>query len=146
MEEEILSSSGLVDPQNKLVLIVDDDSSLLDLLERVIKKEGFRVARAVDGQEASRKARELRPDFVVLDFMLPGLGGFEVLRELQTGESSRVPVLVITGRHMDRQTIELVRHEPNVRDFMEKPIRPVLLAATLHRLLQTRPPETPRSS
>ena len=77
---------SLADPAGKLVLIVDDDESILDLLEHVVKKEGFRVERAADGNEALRKAEALSPSAVILDFMLPGMGGFEVLKNLQMGD------------------------------------------------------------
>ena len=64
----------LADPKEKLVLLVDDDESLLDLMEHVVQKEGFRTDRAMDGTEALRKAVALSPDLLVLDFMLPGMG------------------------------------------------------------------------
>jgi hypothetical protein len=54
-------------------------------------------------------------------------------------------VIIITGRHMDKKNIEMVRMEPNVREFMEKPLRPVILAATLHNVLKTRPPDVNRA-
>lgn len=134
----------LADPKDKLVLLVDDDESILDLLEHVVKKEGFRVDRAADGQEAVRKVEAATPDIVVLDFMLPGMGGFEVLKELQTGDARNTPIIVITGRRIDRQTIDMVRQEPNVREYIEKPIRPAVLASLLHRILKTRPPDVSR--
>jgi two-component system phosphate regulon response regulator PhoB len=144
MEEEQSSAPELRDPKEKLVLLVDDDESILDLLEHVVKKEGFRVERAADGQEAIRKVEAVCPDLIVLDFMLPGLGGFEVLKELQIGDARTIPVVVITGRRIDRQTVEMVRQESNVKEFLEKPIKPVLLASMIHRILQTRPPEVRR--
>jgi len=134
-------SPDLGDPKNKLVLLVDDDESILELLEYVVKKEGFKVERAADGQEALRKAEALHPDAIVLDFMLPGLGGFEVLKNLQLGDCRDVPVIIVTGRRIDRQTVDMVRQESNVREFLEKPIKPAVLSAMLHRMLQTRPPE-----
>lgn len=145
-EETGEREEDLADPKDKLILIVDDDESILDLMEHVIKKEGFRVERAADGQEAVRKANALTPNMIVLDFMLPGIGGFEVLRELQVGDTSQIPILVITGRHMDHQAVSMIKQEPNVREFIEKPIRPAFLTTTLHRLLRTRPPEIRRSA
>ncbi len=126
-------------PADKLVLMVDDDESLLDLMEHVIKKEGFRTDRAVDGLEALRKVEALHPDLVVLDFMLPGMAGFDVVRQLQAAGFSSTPVIIVTGRQMDRQSVDLVRQEVNVKDFLEKPVRPAVLAATLHRILRTSP-------
>lgn len=134
------SSSGLADPKTKLVLLVDDDESILDLLETVVKKEGFRVERAADGQEAIRKVESASPDCLVLDFMLPGIGGFEVLKELQMGEARNIPVVVITGRRIDRQTVDMIRQEANVKEFLEKPVKPMVLTALLHKILQTQPP------
>lgn len=135
----------LSDPKEKLILLVDDDESLLDLMEHVVQKEGFRTDRAMDGMEALRKVEALQPDLVLLDFMLPGMGGYEVLRELQAQGNGAIPVIVITGRHMDRKNIELVRMEPNVKEFMEKPMRPAILSATIHNLLKTRPADINRA-
>jgi two-component system, OmpR family, alkaline phosphatase synthesis response regulator PhoP len=142
MEEGQMPAPELGEPKDKLVLLVDDDESILDLLEHLIKNEGFRVERAVDGCEAIRKTQSMRPDLVILDFMLPGLAGFEVLKELQMGEARSTPVIVVTGRSVDRQTSDMVRQESNVREFFEKPVKPVILASMIHRILRTRPPET----
>jgi DNA-binding response OmpR family regulator len=143
--EQNPESRELANPADKLVLLVDDDESLLDLMEHVVKKEGFRTDRAVDGNEALRKADALQPDLMILDFMLPGMGGYEVLRELQASGNGRIPVIVVTGRHMDRKNVEMVRLESNVKEFMEKPLRPAVLASTLHSVLNTRPPDINRA-
>lgn len=145
-ESEGLRPPDLADPKDRLVLLVDDDESILDLMEHVVKKEGFRVERARDGREAVLKAKQLSPHVIVLDFMLPGIGGFEVLRELQMGDAASIPILVITGRHIDRQAVDMIRRESNVREFMEKPVRPALLTAQLHRILKTRPPDVSRAA
>jgi len=146
MEEEGQAPEPqLADPSTKVVLLVDDDESLLDLMEHVVQKEGFRTDRAMDGVEALRKAQALSPDLMILDFMLPGMGGYEVLRELQAAGAGGIPVIVITGRHMDRKNIEMVRMESNVKEFMEKPLRPAVMAATIHNILQTRPPDVNRA-
>ncbi|MFH1725037.1 MAG: response regulator [Elusimicrobiota bacterium] len=144
--EELTLPPDMADPKDKLVLIVDDDESLLDLLEHMVKKEGFRFERASDGQEALRKIDAQTPDLIILDFMLPGIGGFEVLKELQMGDARNTPVLVITGRRIDRETVEMVRQESNVREYMEKPIKPAVLGALLHRILKTRPPDVRRTT
>ena len=125
-------------PKDKLVLLVEDDESLLDLMQHVVSKEGFRTERAADGNEALRKVAAAKPDLIVLDLMLPGVGGYEILREMQSMGAGDIPVIVVTGRSMDRQAVAAVREESNVKEFMEKPVRPNLLANTLHRLLGTR--------
>ncbi len=123
----------------KLVLLVDDDESLLDLIEHVVKKEGFRTERAANGTEALRKARALSPDLLILDLMLPDVGGYEVLRQLQADGCGDIPIVIITGRTLDPRGVDLVRLESNVKEFMVKPVRPAAIAAALHRLLNTRP-------
>lgn len=131
--------SSETDPAAKLVLLVDDDESLLDLMDHMVRKEGFRTDRAEDGQEALRKVEALNPDAIVLDFMLPGMGGYEALRELQARGFGQIPIMVVTGRAMDGKSIEMVRQEPNVKEFLQKPVRPAMLTAALHRMLGTVP-------
>lgn len=126
-------------PSSKLVLLVDDDESLLDLMEHVVKKEGFRTGRAVDGMEALAKVEAMNPDAIVLDFMLPSMGGYEALRELQARGHGGVPIIVVTGRAMDARSVDMVRQEPNVKEFLQKPVRPAMLVLALHRVLGTAP-------
>lgn len=126
-------------PQDKLVLIVDDDDSIRDLLEFVVKKEGFKIEKAADGKSALEKAKNLNPDLILLDLMLPGYGGFEILRELQSYETASIPIIIITGRYADRTTIELIKQEPNVKEFVEKPIKVNILSSLIHKILKTKP-------
>lgn len=129
----------LAAPSEKLILLVDDDESLLDLMEHVVKNEGFRTDRAEDGPEALRKTGALNPDLILLDMMLPGLGGYEVLRQLQGAGHGDIPIIIVTGRQMDPKGIDLIKQESNVKEFMAKPVRPAVLASVLHRLLHTQP-------
>lgn len=125
--------------EKKTILIVDDDSEVWDLLYYIVRKEGFRTEKASDGEEALEKARMMPPSLMILDLMLPRLSGFELLRELQNENTSDVPVVLISGRHMDQSTLDLLKCEPNVKEFLEKPVKPQTLTALLHSLLGTRP-------
>jgi len=127
-------------PADKLVLIVDDDESVRELIEFIVKKEGFRTEKASDGEEALTKARAVGPDLILLDLMLPKFGGFEILRELQSDETGGIPIVIITGRYTDRSTSDMIKQEPNVKDFIEKPVKPQILTALIHKLLRTQPP------
>jgi DNA-binding response OmpR family regulator len=127
--------------KTKLVLIIDDDDGVRDLLTFMVKKEGFRAEVAVDGEDGVMKAERFRPDLILLDLMMPRYGGFEVLRQLQGSDLSRIPIVIITGRYTDRSTAEMIRQESNVVDFLEKPLKPSVFAATLGRLLNPRAPE-----
>lgn len=139
-----MSSDGELTPAGeKLIVIVDDDESVMELLEFIVKKEGFRVDCARDGEEGLAKIQNHLPDLVLLDLMLPKYGGFEMLRQLQSGRTSQIPIVIITGRYTDRTTTEMIRHESNVVDFLEKPVKPPVLAMNLHKILKTRPQLTP---
>ena len=139
------SSEPLASPSEKLILIIDDDESFSELLELLVGKEGFRTIIAGDGDEGLKKIEAEQPDLILLDMMLPGKAGYEVIRELQATDAANTPVIVMTGRSIDRKNVEMIRMELNVKEFMQKPLRPAILAATLHRLLQTRPPEINRT-
>ncbi|HAH31900.1 MAG TPA: hypothetical protein DCL44_06260 [Elusimicrobia bacterium] len=134
-----MENTSFGNPEEKLILIVDDDESVLDLLSFLVHKEGFKVEKASDGEEALAKAKALHPDLMLLDLMLPKYGGFEILRELQDDDTSDIAIVIVTGRYTDRSTSEMIKQEPNVKDFVEKPVKPHVLAALLHTLLKTRP-------
>ena len=85
------------DGQPVRVLVVDDESTLTELLSMALRYEGWEVQSAGDGTSAVRAVRSFRPDAVVLDMMLPDMDGLEVLRRLR-GEASDVPVLFLTAR------------------------------------------------
>jgi DNA-binding response OmpR family regulator len=138
-----METPGFASPASKLVLIVDDDEAVRDLIEFVVKKDGFRIEKAGDGEDALQKARTLFPDLILLDLMLPKLGGFEILRELQSDETVNIPIVIITGRYTERSTSEMIKQEPNVKDFIEKPLKPQIMLSVMHRILKTRPPLPP---
>lgn len=131
-------NTGSADPADKVVLIVDDDKDIRDLLAVIAGKEGFKTELAQDGEDAQAKARALLPDLILLDLMMPKSGGFETLHELQSEETAAIPVIVMTGRQLDPSTAALIKREPNVRDFIAKPIKTDELISRMHQLLDTR--------
>jgi two-component system OmpR family response regulator len=83
-------------PEARL-LVVEDDPNIVELLSASLRFAGFDVTSALDGHQALRIARELRPDLIVLDVMLPGIDGFEVVRRL-AADGNRCPVVFLTAR------------------------------------------------
>src|SRR3954451_1102570 len=79
------------------LLVVEDDANIVELLSASLRFAGFEVMTATDGQQALRAAREFRPDLMVLDVMMPGIDGFEVVRRLSAG-GNRCPVVFLTAR------------------------------------------------
>lgn len=118
-----------------LVLIVDDDEGIRELLTMLVKKAGYAVETAGDGEEAYKKALALKPALLVLDLMLPRYGGFELLRQLQTTELKATPIVVVTGRYTDQSTADMIRQEANVVDLLEKPVKTARFLGVLARIL-----------
>jgi two-component system, OmpR family, response regulator len=79
------------------LLVVEDDANIVELLAASLRFAGFEVATARDGHEALRVAREFRPDLMVLDVMMPGIDGFEVVRRMGA-DGNRCPVVFLTAR------------------------------------------------
>ena len=104
-----------------LVLIIDDNDEFRGMIADYFGELGYGIAMAMNGAEGLARAKELRPDLIICDVMMPDVGGIEVLRGLQTDEDTRaIPVLVMTGTFFDKQMSELFRQEPNCREFMSK--------------------------
>jgi len=114
------------------VLIIDDDVELCRLLEDFLRLEGFEPQALHDGAEAVAHCREQAYDAIVLDIMLPGLQGLDVLRELR--KFSDVPVLMLTARGED--TDRILGLELGADDYLPKPCNPRELAARLRAILR----------
>lgn len=80
------------------VLIVEDDKFLSELISTKLDKEGFSIALAGDGETGLKKAEEFKPEIVLLDIMLPGMDGFEVLEKLKASpELKKIPVIILSN-------------------------------------------------
>ena len=115
----------------KTILICDDEPALSELV-RASLSDGYRFAEASDGLLALELARDLEPDAVILDLMLPRLGGLEVLAQMQTDDQLRhVPVLVITALNETREDVLAA----GAAEFVTKPFDPDKLKAAIEELL-----------
>jgi DNA-binding response OmpR family regulator len=114
------------------LLLVDDDVELCELLGDFLSHEGFDLVTAHDGRQAVTMCRNNDFDIVILDVMLPGIQGFEVLRKLR--EFSTVPVIMLTARGED--TDRIVGLELGADDYLPKPCNPRELAARLRAILR----------
>jgi two-component system OmpR family response regulator len=114
------------------ILIIEDERTLLETIRYNLRHEGHEVLLAADGVEGLRKAREERPDLVILDLMLPGLDGFELLRRLRP--DSTVPVLVLTAR--ESEVDRVVGLELGADDYLTKPFSMRELLARVKALLR----------
>jgi DNA-binding response OmpR family regulator len=124
---------------SELVMVIEDEKEIRDLVRYNLEKAGFRVAAAADGEEGLKQLFASRPDALVLDLMLPGINGLEIVREVR-GEplTHDLPVLVLTARSAEMD--KLLGFEQGADDYLTKPFSPRELVARVKALLRrTRP-------
>jgi DNA-binding response OmpR family regulator len=120
----------------KHILVVEDEEVIRETLRFNLVREGYQVSLAGNGIEALEKARELRPDLIVLDLMLPELGGLEVCRILR--QETTTPVLVLSAR--DSELDKIVGLRVGADDYMTKPFSLAELTARVMALLRRAQP------
>ena len=102
----------------RTVLIVDDEKSIVDILKFNLEKSEYKTICAYDGKEALKLAREMNPDLILLDVMLPYMDGFEVCKALRS-EGSAIPIIMITAR--EQETDKVLGLELGADDYITKP-------------------------
>jgi two-component system phosphate regulon response regulator PhoB len=123
------------------ILLVEDERALTEVLAYNLKREGYEVIIAHDGQEGLRKAQTLLPDFIILDLMLPVLSGLEVCRELRAGERTRtIPLLMLTAKA--EETDQIVGFSLGADDYVTKPFSVKVLIQRIKALQRRRENET----
>lgn len=114
------------------ILVVDDDRHIVQLVSLYLTKAGYRVVPAGDGAEALRKLRELEPDLLLLDIMLPGPDGLEICRGLR--RHSDVPIVILTARSSDLDKVAGLQFGAD--DYITKPFNPAELVARVQSVLR----------
>ncbi len=114
------------------ILVVDDEATVRDVVERYLKREGYGVCTAATGPEALAMIDEQAPDLVVLDLMLPGISGEEVCRRVRS--NSDVPIIMLTAR--GREPERLLGLQLGADDYVVKPFSPRELVARVNAVLR----------
>jgi len=118
--------------RTKSILVIDDDSFISQLIKNTLQPEGYDVILAADGVYGMKLMRDTKPDLVLLDIMMPGLDGYQVLKSIR--KHSNVPVIMITaklGVDSIKKAIDL-----GADDYLKKPFRPIELVARIHAKLR----------
>jgi len=116
----------------KLILVVDDDKSVVDVAKAALEAEGFQVESASSGTEALDKFRLFKPSLIVLDIMLPGLDGLEVCRRIRAESDTPIIMLTAKGEDVDK----IVGLELGADDYVTKPFNPRELVARVKAVLR----------
>src|SRR3954467_11289389 len=116
----------------KLILIVDDDLELSDAFRAVLERQGHRVIQARDGQQGKQAVYNQRPDLVILDMMMPRMGGYPVLEHFK-GKADAPPIIMITANEGSRH--KAYAEYLGVIDYTRKPFAMERLLEAVHKVL-----------
>ena len=116
------------------ILVADDDEVLRRLVTHVLTREGYQVVAAGNGEEVLQHVMARRPDAIILDAMMPGIDGLEVLHALRQGETTKdIPVIMLSARSQERDVVRGFDFGAN--DYLGKPFKPGELLVRLKRLI-----------
>lgn len=121
--------------EDKRILIVDDEPDILKMTEFRIKRDGYITITAVDGKEGLNKAREEKPDLIVLDYRLPEMNGLDVYAELRATEETRIiPVIFLTASKGNEDIKEAMK-AVGAKHLLTKPYDPAVLLGKIKEML-----------
>lgn len=121
--------------ESKKILIVDDEPDILEFLEYNLKKEGFVVVTAGDGEEGLALAAKEKPDLIVLDIMMPKMDGVEICRQIRTNSAYNNPLIAfLTAREEDYSQIAAL--DVGGDDYITKPVKPRVFISRIKALLR----------
>lgn len=119
-------------------MVVDDEPALQSLVFDTLGDD-YRLFHAHNGRAALERVSNFRPDLILMDVMMPDIGGYEAVRLLQENEASReIPVIMISAMDFDPSTVQMLRSEPNVKGFLMKPFRPRQLREIVKSTIESR--------
>jgi DNA-binding response OmpR family regulator len=122
--------------RKRLVVCIEDDPEMIDLIKLILGRKNFELVGAEGGREGLEKVRELKPDLVLLDLMMPDIDGWEVYQNMKADEELRqIPVIVVTAKTKSIDKV-LGLHIAKVDDYVTKPFGPQELLASINKVLK----------
>jgi len=116
----------------KKILVIDDEQEIVDLVEMRLTNEGYEVFGVSDGVDGLKKIKEVQPDLIILDVMMPRMDGYTFMRKMNQDENMpKPPVLILTARNDFRLLMEI----EGVRDYLEKPYDADVLLSKIRQVL-----------
>jgi DNA-binding response OmpR family regulator len=121
--------------QRKKIVCIEDEPEMIDLVRLILGRRGFELIGAVGGREGLETVRQVKPDLVLLDLMMPDMDGWEIYQRMKADEELRnIPVIIVTAK---AQSIDKVLglHIAKVDDYITKPFGPQELIDSVNRVL-----------
>jgi len=116
------------------ILIVDDSPTEAHILKGMLEKNGFDIETAENGTEGIERAKELKPDLILMDVVMPGLNGFQATRQLtKSPETADIPVIIVTTK--DQETDRVWGLRQGAKDFLTKPVTEKTLMEKINTVL-----------
>ena len=123
------------------ILIVDDEKDILELIGYNLEKEGYKILKALSGEAALRSSRLEKPDLILLDLMLPGIDGLDVLKKLKKdSKTTNIPTILLTAKGEEADIVAGL--ELGADDYITKPFSPRVLLARIRAALRRQKEET----
>ena len=124
-----------MEQQVKKIVYVEDELEMIDLVKLILSRKGYDVIGAAGGREGLETIREVIPDLVLLDLMMPDIEGWDVYQQMRAEEATRhIPVIVVTAKAQNIDKV-LGLHIAKVNDYISKPFSPQDLVASVERVL-----------
>ncbi|MBN9119749.1 MAG: response regulator [Planctomycetes bacterium] len=128
--------------EQKLILVVDDDRELVDAMRAVLERQGYKVTQAHDGHQGKQAIYNQRPDLVILDMMMPRMGGYPVLEHFKD-KPDAPPIIMVTANEGSRHKV--YAEYLGVIDYIRKPFAMERLLETVNRALANKPAGEPKA-
>jgi len=127
--------------QTKKIVYVEDEMEMIDLVKLILNRKGYEVIGAEGGREGLDLIRELVPDLVLLDLMMPDIEGWDVYQQIRADENTKhIPVIVVTAKAQNIDKV-LGLHIAKVNDYISKPFSPQDLVTSVEKVLEETEPQ-----
>ena len=128
-----------MEQQSKKIVYVEDELEMIDLVKLILSRKGYEVIGAAGGREGLDTIREVVPDLVLLDLMMPDIEGWDVYQQMRADDATRhIPVIVVTAKAQNIDKV-LGLHIAKVNDYISKPFSPQDLVNSVDKVFEAEP-------
>jgi CheY-like chemotaxis protein len=121
-----------------LVVTIEDEPDMIELIRLILRRRGYDVIGANGGRDGLAKVREMQPQLVLLDLMMPDVNGWDVYQQLKADPATgHIPVIIVTAKAYGKERLATVRNT-NIDDYLIKPFGPAQLVESVERVLAGR--------